>query len=351
MNLWIIFLTGLTTGGLTCLAMQGGLLTSVIAAQKEKELREPSEETKPASFDALDWQPVALFLASKLVSHTILGFMLGAFGSVMTLSLTTQLSFQVFSALFMFATAMNLLNVHPIFRFVVLQPPRFLQRFIRRYSKSADSLFAPALLGVLTIFVPCGITQAMEVLAINSANPFQGALIMAAFVLGTIPMFSIIGIATAKLSEAWKGVFLKVAAFALIAVALVSLNGVLEVIDAPINGTRIKQAWTMLWSPQTLKSGQSTAIEKDGKQFVTIDIKNSGYSPTYIRVKKGVPVQLLLRSNKAYSCALQFTLRAFGIRESLDATDERTVTFTPTQTGRFTYTCSMGMYSGILEVI
>jgi len=31
MNLFAIFLTGLTTGGLSCLAMQGGLLASVIA--------------------------------------------------------------------------------------------------------------------------------------------------------------------------------------------------------------------------------------------------------------------------------------------------------------------------------
>lgn len=37
MNLLLIFLTGLTTGGLSCLAMQGGLLASVIANQKEEE--------------------------------------------------------------------------------------------------------------------------------------------------------------------------------------------------------------------------------------------------------------------------------------------------------------------------
>lgn len=37
MNLFVIFLTGLTTGGISCIAMQGGLLTSVIANQKEQE--------------------------------------------------------------------------------------------------------------------------------------------------------------------------------------------------------------------------------------------------------------------------------------------------------------------------
>ena len=38
MNLWVIFLTGLTIGGLTCLAVQGGLLASVIAAREGEEV-------------------------------------------------------------------------------------------------------------------------------------------------------------------------------------------------------------------------------------------------------------------------------------------------------------------------
>ena len=42
MNLWLIFLTGLTTGGLSCLAVQGGFLASIIANQKEKELEHPT---------------------------------------------------------------------------------------------------------------------------------------------------------------------------------------------------------------------------------------------------------------------------------------------------------------------
>ena len=44
MNLLIIFLTGLTTGGLSCLAMQGGLLAGVIANQKEQEHEEIADD-------------------------------------------------------------------------------------------------------------------------------------------------------------------------------------------------------------------------------------------------------------------------------------------------------------------
>ena len=72
MNLWAIFLTGLTTGGLSCLAMQGGLLASIISNQKENELVTQNKNNAISSFDQLDWLPVTLFLGAKLISHTIL---------------------------------------------------------------------------------------------------------------------------------------------------------------------------------------------------------------------------------------------------------------------------------------
>ena len=40
MDLWLIFLTCLTVGGLTCLAVQGGLLASIIAAREEEDFEE-----------------------------------------------------------------------------------------------------------------------------------------------------------------------------------------------------------------------------------------------------------------------------------------------------------------------
>ena len=38
-NLWTIFITGLVTGGLSCLAVQGGLLAATIAQNEEEKLK------------------------------------------------------------------------------------------------------------------------------------------------------------------------------------------------------------------------------------------------------------------------------------------------------------------------
>lgn len=355
MNLFIIFLTGLTTGGLSCLAMQGGLLASVIANQKNQEYDDiKNKKQRPQnfslrSFDQLDWQPVLMFLVTKLIAHTILGFLLGMLGSVITLSLGIRLVFQAFTAVFMFATAMNLLNVHPIFRYVVFQPPKFIQRMIRNSTKST-ALFAPALLGFLTIFIPCGVTQAMEVLAINTGNPIYGALIMFAFVLGTSPLFALLGVATAKLSEGWYQKFTRVAAVSLIVMAIYSLNGVFIVLDSPLTLQKIVSPVTYFFSDERF-SNTTEVTTVDGNQQVTIQVLNNGYAPNRFRVKSGQPVKLILQSKDTYSCALAFVFKEFGINTFLEANDTQSFTFTPTKPGKYQFTCSMGMYTGIMEVI
>lgn len=355
MSLWLVFLTGLTTGGLSCIAMQGGLLASVIANQKEQEHDDTLKNKKKknnfilASFDQLDWMPVGMFLLTKLISHTVLGFLLGLLGSAITLTLELRLAFQVFTALFMFATAMNLLDVHPIFRYVAFQPPKFLQRLIRNSSKS-KALFAPALLGALTIFVPCGVTQAMEVLAINSGNPVNGALIMFFFVLGTSPLFAILGAATAKLSEGWYQKFTKIVAISLVLMAVYSLNAVLLVVNSPITINKIVSPITYFFSDERF-SATTNSVITNGVQEVTITILNDGYSPNYIKVKKNIPVKLTLISKDTYTCALSFVFKEFGIKTFLEATDTQTFQFTPTKSGKFNFTCSMGMYTGTMEVL
>jgi len=341
MNLWLIFLTGLTSGGVTCAAMQGGLLASIIANQKKDKVQ--------AGFGKDDYLPVLAFLTTKLISHVILGFFLGWLGSRVELSLPFRLFFQTLAALFMFATAMNLLEVHPVFRYLAIQPPKFAYRFIK---VSSASLFAPALFGLLTVLIPCGVTQAMEVLAITSGNPVQGALIMGTFVLGTAPMFVLIGLATARFSETWRKTFLHSAAYLLIFMSLYSINGALLVINSPYSLNRLGPKLVELLPPYEESVGTPTIPIVSGVQKVTLTITNGGYSPRYFSVRSGVPVELTLEtSGGVYSCATAFTFKAFDIYEVLKPVDTKVHKFTPTKKGLYTFACSMGMYSGTMEVI
>lgn len=348
MNLLAIFLTGLTTGALSCSAVQGGLLASVIANQKKKENSSQTGAQRAAqTFDLNDWLPVTVFLGTKLISHVILGFALGAFGSVLTLSLGVKLTFQTIAALFMLATAANLLQLHPAFRWVSIQSPRFLRRYITTSTRES-TLWSPAVLGLLSIFIPCGVTQAMEVLAISSGNPWTGAAIMGTFVLGTSPVFAALGVLTSRLSETMHTHFTRATAVILIALSLYALNGVATVLNFPLNWSAVTSALTSTTSPA---NNANSLQDTDGVQRRTIQVLNRGYQPQRIQVQQNQPVELTLVSNETYSCALDFVLPAFGIRTMLRATDTQTFTFIPTQKGRYTYSCSMGMYTGTLEVI
>jgi sulfite exporter TauE/SafE len=350
MNLWLIFITGLTSGGVSCLAMQGGLLAGMVANQKKSELKNASSQAGRFTLDKNDWLPVTLFLVSKVFIHVVFGFMLGMLGSVIALSLGVRLTFQLFAAFFMLATAMNLLQVHPIFRYVVIQPPKFVQRLVRGSSKG-ESMFSPIILGLLTVFIPCGVTQAMEVNALNSGSAMVGALTMLAFTLGTVPLFAAMGIATARLSETWNKRFLKVAAYALIVMAVYGINGVLVVVNSPVTLQKIAAPVTYFFSEERFASSESTVGVENGVQRVTINAINSGYEPRYFKVAAGVPVELTVSTNETYSCAVAFTMKAFNISTFLGPTDSETFAFTPTKPGKYTYSCSMGMYTGTMEVI
>lgn len=361
MNLWLVFLTGLTSGGVTCAAMQGGLLASTIANQKNIDADKHTPDTKANSFDVGDWGPVAIFLGTKWGSHVILGLFLGALGSAISLSPSVRLFFQGFAALFMLASAANLLELHPIFRYLAFTPPKFARKLIKS-STTTDKLFAPGLLGLFTVLIPCGVTQAMEVLAVSSGSPIKGALILGTFVLGTSPMFVLIGIATAKLSEVWKVYFLRSAAILLVGMALYSLNGILQVSDSPYSIQRMGPRLVKLLPPYEKSNGpvgarpaspaDSNVKLVDGVQKVTLTVTNSGYSPKTFKVQKGVPVELTLETKgNVYSCATAFNFKAFNISDLLSPNGSKVHVFTPTKKGIYTFACSMGMYSGTMEVI
>ena len=327
-NLLVIFLTGLITGGLTCLAVQGGLLATTIAEREQERLKEGVKHGNA--------KPILYFIAAKLVAYTILGFLLGWLGSIFTLSVGAQATMQFVVAIFMIGTALNLLNVHPFFRYFIIQPPKFLTRLVRNQSKSKD-VFAPALLGAFTVFIPCGTTQAMMALAIASGSALYGGAILFAFILGTGPIFFLLGYFATKLGDAYHRKFFRVAGVAIILLALYNLKGALVLSGVNLPFTADKQI-----------AGQIVTTSSD----ITITIEPNGYNPKNLTVAAGQPLTLRLKNNKAYSCAQAFTIPKLDIQKIVAPGQEAVIKFTaPSKPGILTFACSMGMYKGIINVI
>lgn len=341
MNLIAVFITGLLAGGLSCLAVQGGLLTATLAQSEEDKILKKSKTDTVL--------PILAFLGAKLIAYTILGAGLGLLGSAFQIALSTRVILQLFVVVFMIGSALNILQLHPIFRYFAIQPPRFLTRLIRNQSKS-KSIFAPAILGAFTIFIPCGTTQAMMVLAIGSGNPISAALIMFAFVLGTSPVFFVLGYLTTKLGETLQKKFMKVAAAAILILALFNLDSALALSGSTYTlGNMTKDFFCTV----TICEQSSTLVQaSNAVSETTINIGSGGYTPNSITVKSDSLVTLHLKNNGGGGCAAAFTIPQFNIQKVVPVGNTQTITFhSPSQSGEIPFMCSMGMYRGVIKVI
>lgn len=343
MNLWIVFLTGLTIGGLTCLVVQGGLLASVIASRKKLEL---SEKTSKSS----TLFAIAAFLTSKLFAYIILGFILGALGKTLAFSDRAQIIIQALAGVYMVGVALNLLNIHPIFKYFIIQPPRFLSKLVRKEAKSTE-VFAPALLGLLTVFIPCGTTLAMEALALSSGSSINGALVMGVFVLGTMPLFFGLGFTAATLGNFFREKFLKFAAFAILYLGITSINGSLVAVGSPISLQTLKELIPVEINLDDSVASNSQVRVEEGVQIADIAVLVNGYSPQYIQVHSNQPVKLNLTTDKTLGCTAGFRIPKLGVSKTLSSSSTDSVEFTPIEKGKLTWTCAMGMYTGVIEVI
>lgn len=341
-NLIPIFLTGLITGGLTCMAVQGGLLAATIAQRQEERLKEKLSNKG----DAI---PILSFLVAKLVSYTLLGLLLGLFGSFFQMSVFTRGVLNISVAIFMIGVGLNILNVHPIFRYFIIQPPHFLTRFIRKRSKSGD-IFAPAVLGAFTIFIPCGTTQAMMALAVGSASPILGAAILFAFVLGTSPLFFILGYFATKLSENLHQKFMRFAAIAILVLAIFNINNSLPFVGVNFDITKAPSRAYCLITACFLDS--KIAAQDQAINNSSIQIKSLGYFPNQLTVKKGSDVKLTLTNIDGAGCVQAFTIPSLGIQQIVPPGNTQTITFkAPNQAGDIPFMCSMGMFRGNIKVI
>ena len=346
MDIFSTFITGLFAGGITCLAVQGGLLASSIA-QQEKNLESDLEKRSGS------WIPVVSFLVARLAAYTVLGILLGSLGSLFQLSLTARIILQLGAVIFMIGTALNLLQIHPIFRYFVIQPPKIFTRLIKNQSRSQE-LFGPAILGAMTVLIPCGATQATMAYALATGSPLAGGLTMFAFILGTTPLFLLLGIFARGLSKFTDGAFNTAAAMAILLLAAFNLSGTIALTGSPYTFTNLMtkiECVISFCSPG--KVAGSTTTAKPVSE-ATIYITQNGYEtdPTNLTIKAGSKVKLNIINRGGGGCAQSLTIPKLNLQRVVPVGQSDVLEFTAPKTlGPLSFMCSMGMYQGVITVI
>jgi sulfite exporter TauE/SafE len=334
MDLFVAFLTGLTTGGLGCLAVQSGLLASTLAYQVEQDMLARSIDTSQ-KFRPHIAKPIFLFLIAKLAAYTMLGLLLGALGSLLQLTPLMSAILYLAIGIFMLGNGLRMLNVHPIFRYFVIEPPSSLTRFIRRKSKNGASLVTPLFMGTLTIFLPCGVTQAMMAAALGTGSALQGAAVMFAFILGTSPLFFSVSYFATRIGATVEKYFSRIVAITMLLLALVSIDSGLNLIGSPVSFSRLTN---------TLVDSLNGAVIGNQNGYI-INVTENGYSPSILHLPANKAVSIEWVTENTQTCARSVVIPDIGYQKILPSTGRIRLDIPAQPKGAIIrYTCSMGMY-------
>lgn len=324
-----VVLIGLTAGISTCMALVGGIVLGISARHADLH-----PEVAPAQ----KFRPHLFFNAGRMVSYVLLGGVIGLVGSTFRFSSSALGMLIITVGVVMFFLGLKLIEVFPRLDRSFALPKNISRLFgINRETKEYSHR-GSFLSGALTFFLPCGFTQAMQLYAVSTGSFTRGSLIMGLFALGTMPGLLSIGGMTSVIKGWFRGYFFKFSGLVVIILGLLNVSYGYNLTGVAFDSLGIQ------------KQEKTSGILEDGKQVIRITQSGSGYSPRKIIVKKDTPVKLLVDATNLYVCTATFVIPKYSIFTSLkDGINE--IEFTPTSTGPVKFSCSMGMYTGVINVI
>lgn len=341
------FLFGLLAGVSTCAALVGGVVLSMSGQW----------QTGFAKSEALSekMKPHFLFNLGRLASYTLLGVLLGMIGSKLQLSLTLSAFLVIAVSVFMILNGLKMLGVGALAGFQIALPKSLTHKAADQ--RNFQGKYMPSVMGALTVLLPCGFTITTESLALLSGSPVQGALIMFAFALGTLPGLLAIGFSSVKLGgSSISSQFMKVAGALVLLFALFNINAQMNVLGWPsLNSLGFVPvvASSQNSNPQVAgTSDTGLAPVVGGKQLLQMQASSRGYLPNSFKVKAGVPVRWEITDTGTSGCTNAIISNSlFEGQIPLTPGQVSVKEFTPKKAGKYRFSCWMGMVSGTIEVV
>ncbi len=366
----MLFVAGLLTS-VHCVAMCGGIaLSQSVRPDASPGAEAPAARAcavppapAPTPGSARDFlerlRPGLLYNAGRLLSYTIVGGLAGALGSAFGFSAPVKGLIAGAAGLFMLGFGLKMLGLLPSLPGRArLLPPSLGAIFGAAARKLRGR--GPFAVGMLNGLMPCGPLQTMQLYALGTGSLFSGALSMAAFAAGTIPLMLAFALVAATLprkvlphlvrASAVLVLLLgmltlgRAAALAGIALPELSATGLPSLLGGPSGGSRSGAA------SSSLPAGFVRAELENGVQTVTTEFGPGNYAP--FAVQAGVPVRWTIRiaADDINGCNNPIIVPSLGRRIELEPGDNL-VEFTPTKAGTISYSCWMGMIRSRIVVV
>lgn len=335
MSYGLVFLIGLVASVSTCIAVTGGLLVALAAKYNEANAQ---------LTDMQRLKPHIYFNVGRIVSYTLLGGVVGALGSTLTLSPEANGALTIAASLIMVALGLQMLKLVPSLGRFQPRMPKFLAHKIHDLS-TRDTKGAALALGASTFFLPCGFTQALQLYVLSKGSFTIGALTMFAFALGTLPALVSLSAISSFVRGNFQRYFLKLAGAAVIFLGLANIQYGLVLTGTTVNAALPPVGAKIAQQSEPAKSAtQSTAeVPAVEPQIVNMKVDGLDYIPNRFTVTQGVPVEWNIDAEHAQGCGRMIIAPKLGIRKILYGFAINTVKFTPQETGDFYFNCGMGM--------
>jgi plastocyanin domain-containing protein/sulfite exporter TauE/SafE/copper chaperone CopZ len=326
----VLFVVGVFTS-LHCVGMCGGIMLS-------QSLSKESTNKVEAII------PSVLYNIGRVISYTILGGIIGALGSVFTLSIKAQAGMQIFAGIFMLMMGFNMAGFSTFRKFHIKLP--------HAACKVKNKSGSPFVVGLLNGLMPCGPLQTMQLFALGTGSPIKGALSMFVFAVGTVPLMLTFGAVSGLLSKGYTKKILKSSGVLIIVLGLIMGNRGLA-----LAGININPLSALASSSKGLLGGVSggsssanvaKATIKDGVQTITMTANNNGYTPNAFYVQKGIPVKWIINGDQINSCNNAIVIPSLNKQQKLKK-GENVIEFTPGDKD-LNFSCWMGMIRGVIKV-
>lgn len=323
-SLAALFALGLVASVSTCLASVGAFLLAYTA-----------ESTSKATSVRIQ--------VGRLIAFAVGGGALGAIGGTIP---TGSLGYGVVGlalGLGFALVGLHLMDLSPSLAAMGLKLPSFFGRAADRLAERKGGV-ASFVVGAATFILPCGFTQTAQALALSSGSALQGALMMTAFALGTLPV--LFGITAFGSLAAFKNRALKLAAGAfLFFFAFGQIDGGLTVLGSPMTfggfANRVFQGTAELASATPANAQE---------QSVSMEVGYGRFSPDRFTIKKGVLVRWEVKGVDISGCASTLISPKLGVSQSL-ALGMNVIQFTAKESGVIPFSCGMGMIRGSFNVV
>ncbi|OQX21776.1 MAG: hypothetical protein BWK75_02410 [Candidatus Altiarchaeales archaeon A3] len=323
-SLALLFIAGLLTG-FHCMAMCGGFVVSYTV--------------KNALIGHKGFSQHLVYGGGKVISYTIIGGIFGLIGGIFTFSIELRSWVAILSGIFIIFYALGMLGIKFFRRFQF--NPKFIHNITGEANKYKGYYLSPLVIGLLNgLFIACGPLQAMYIYAAGIGSFVSGAISMAVFGIGTLPVMLILGSFATAISRKTTEKILKLSAIIVLILGIIMLNTGLTLMGSPLTLDSIKDRIIGIDT-----SNSSVKIE-NGVQTVNMDMDSQGYHPNSFVVKKGIPVKWKINVTELTPCNNEIIMNAYSMDVKLKQGINDVIEFTPDKTGTISFSCSMGMLKG-----